>query len=289
MLVREATMAESRLMQVLLVDHDGVNRYTLSKALKRVGYIVAEASFADQALDMLSRQHYDLILTEIQLPEIDGIEFLRRIKAQASDAVVILITGDPSVETAVQALRGGAHDYLVKPCSSDDIRIAVDRGISRARNLMRRRRMIDAIERNVFELAREAAESAATAGDIDPEPIPQHARDQLTSAANALSVGPLTLVPGRYQITAGALSISLTPTEFDLLAYLAAHWNRVVSCQELVTEVRGYSTDEAEAREVMRPHVSNLRRKLRQLGQYGKLVVNVRGIGYRLGELDAEN
>ena len=154
---------------------------------------------------------------------------------------------------------------------------------------MRRRRMIDAIERNVFELAREAAESAATAGDIDPEPIPQHARDQLTSAANALSVGPLTLVPGRYQITAGALSISLTPTEFDLLAYLAAHWNRVVSCQELVTEVRGYSTDEAEAREVMRPHVSNLRRKLRQLGQYGKLVVNVRGIGYRLGELDADN
>ena len=115
-------MAESRLMQVLLVDHNGVNRYTVSKALQRVGYIVAEASFADQALDMLSQQHYDLILTEIHLPEIDGIEFLRRIKAQSPDAVVILITGDPSVETAVQALRGGAQDYLVKPCSSEDIR-----------------------------------------------------------------------------------------------------------------------------------------------------------------------
>lgn len=282
-------MAESRLMQVLLVDHDGVNRYTMSKALKRVGYIVAEASFADQALDMLSRQYYDLILTEIQLPEIDGIELLRRIKAQAPDAVVILITGDPSVETAVQALRGGAQDYLVKPCSSDDIRMAVDRGISRARMLMRRRRMIDAIERNVFELAREVAESASTADDKDLTPIPQPDRDLLPAAANALLVGPLSLVPGRYQITAGAQSISLTPTEFDLLAYLAAHRNRVVSCQELVTEVRGYSTDETEAREVMRPHVSNLRRKLRQLGQFGKLVVNVRGIGYRLGELGADD
>lgn len=282
-------MAESRLMQVLLVDHDGVSRYTLSKALERVGYIVAEASFAEQALDMLSRQHYDLILTEIHLPEIDGIELLRRVKARATDAVVILITGDPSVETAVQAFRGGAQDYLVKPCSSDDIRIAVDRGIARARMLMRRRRMIDAIERNVFELAREAAESAATSDGKDHEPMPQRARDQVTSAANALVVGPLSLVPGRFQVTAGAQSISLTPTEFDLLAYLAAHRNRVVSCQELVSEVRGYGADETEAREVMRPHVSNLRRKLRQLGQYGKLVVNVRGIGYRLGELDAEN
>ena len=282
-------MAESRLMQVLLVDHNGVNRYTVSKALQRVGYIVAEASFADQALDMLSQHHYDLILTEIHLPEIDGIEFLRRIRAQSPDAVVILITGDPSVETAVQALRGGAQDYLVKPCSSEDIRVAVDRGIARARLLMRRRRMIDAIERNVFELAREVAESAATADDRDLAPISQQARDQATSAANALVVGPLSLVPGRYQIADGAHSISLTPTEFDLLAYLAAHRNRVVSCQELVNEVRGYGTDETEAREVMRPHVSNLRRKLRQLGQYGKLVVNVRGIGYRLGELDTED
>ena len=282
-------MAESRLMQVLLVDHNGVNRYTVSKALQRVGYIVAEASFADQALDMLSQQHYDLILTEIHLPEIDGIEFLRRIKAQSPDAVVILITGDPSVETAVQALRGGAQDYLVKPCSSEDIRVAVDRGIARARLLMRRRRMIDAIERNVFELAREVAESAATTDDKDLAPISQQARDQAASAANALVVGPLSLVPGRYQIADGAHSISLTPTEFDLLAYLAAHRNRVVSCQELVNEVRGYGTDETEAREVMRPHVSNLRRKLRQLGQYGKLVVNVRGIGYRLGELVTED
>ena len=282
-------MAESRLMQVLLVDHNGVNRYTVSKALQRVGYIVAEASFADQALDMLSRQHYDLILTEIHLPEIDGIELLRRIKAQSPDAVVILITGDPSVETAVQALRGGAQDYLVKPCSSEDIRIAVDRGIARARLLMRRRRMIDAIERNVFELAREVAESASTADDNELAPISQQARDQAASAANALVVGPLSLVPGRYQIADRAHSISLTPTEFDLLAYLAAHRNRVVSCQELVNEVRGYGTDETEAREVMRPHVSNLRRKLRQLGQYGELVVNVRGIGYRLGELDTED
>ena len=99
-----------------------------------------------------------------------------------------------------------------------------------------------------------------------------------------MTLGPLTIYPGRYQISVEDQPIDLTPTEFDLLLYLAAHRGRVVSCHELVREVRGYTVDEAEAREVIRPHVSNLRRKLKQAGQDADLIVNVRGIGYRLSE-----
>ena len=99
-----------------------------------------------------------------------------------------------------------------------------------------------------------------------------------------MQLGPLTVYPGRYQIAVGNVDIDLTPTEFDLLLYLAAHRGRVVPCHELVREVRGYSVDEAEAREVIRPHVSNLRRKLKASGQSADLIVNVRGIGYRLNE-----
>ena len=278
-------MAESRLMQVLLVDNDGVNRYTVRKVLQRVGYIVAEASYADEALDLLERQHFDLVLSEIHLPGTDGIDLLQRCKARSPDAVVVLMTEQASVETAVNALRYGAQDYLIKPCSSDEIRDCVDRGIGRAVNLMRRRRMLDAIERNVNELAREEAEAAPQLDEADLPPITAPSRDRLSPAANLLPLGPLTIVPGRYQITVADQSVALTPTEFDLLLYLAAHRSRVVSCQELVYEVRGYVTNEAEAREVMRPHVSNLRRKLKTLGDYSQLVVNVRGIGYRLGDL----
>jgi DNA-binding response OmpR family regulator len=96
--------------------------------------------------------------------------------------------------------------------------------------------------------------------------------------------GPLTIFPGRYQIQVGDKSLNLTPTEFDLLLYLAAHRGRVVPCYELVREVRGYTVDESEAREVIRPHISNLRRKLEKAGQDPDLIVNVRGIGYRLSE-----
>ena len=275
-------------MQVLLVDHDGVNRYTVSKALQRVGYIVVEASFGDEALNLYNSQHFDLVLSEIDLPGIDGIELLRRIKAQSPDAILILATENASVETAVRALRAGAHDYLIKPCSSQEIRASVDSGIERARNLMRRRRMLDAIERNVDELVREEALAGVSPDDAMLEPLAPASRDRRSPTDSMLALAGLSIAPGRYQIGIGDKSVSLTPTEFDLLLFLAAHRSRVVPCQELVREVRGYTSDEAEAREVIRPHVSNLRRKLKKLGDYEKLVVNVRGIGYRLGDLSSK-
>ena len=166
-------MAESRLMQVLLVDHDGVSRYMVSKALQRVGYIVVEASFGDEALDLFNRQHFDLVLSEIAVPGIDGLELLQKIKDSSPDAIVVLMTGQASTETAVRALRYGAYDYLIKPCSSNEIRSSVDRGIERARNLMRRRRMLDAIERNVVELAREEAEAHGRVDETDRQLLPE--------------------------------------------------------------------------------------------------------------------
>jgi two-component system alkaline phosphatase synthesis response regulator PhoP len=100
----------------------------------------------------------------------------------------------------------------------------------------------------------------------------------------SVQIGALTVYPGRYQITAGDQTVDLTPTEFDLLMYLGAHSGRVVPCHELVREVRTYTVDEAEAREVIRPHISNLRRKLKASGQNPDLIVNVRGLGYRLND-----
>ena len=276
-------MAETQLMRLLLVDDDGVNRYTVSKALQRAGYIVTEVENGETALERYAAGDFDLVLSEIDLPSIGGIELLQGVKSHSPDAVVILMTEEASVESAVQALRFGAKDYLVKPCSSEDIRESVERGIESARSLRRRRRLLDTIERTVSDLSREVADASGepAVGDIDQVAAP---RERLSPRGNTISLGPLSVLPGKYQIAADDKSVSLTPTEFDLLLYLAAHRGRVVSCHELVREVRGYLTDETEAREVIRPHVSNLRRKLKGLGDV-ELIVNVRGIGYRLGEI----
>jgi DNA-binding response OmpR family regulator len=276
--------------QILVVDDEGAIRYSVSKTLQRIGYQVDEAPSGEEALEMIVKKDYEVILTDIRMPGLSGVELLKRIKDTSSDAIVILMTGYASLGTAVESLRLGAHDYLIKPSSSQDIRQSVSRGVERARNLKRRRALLDAIRSNVFELTH-ADVQAITAVYEDDEPMPMpvpETRYESTTPIEPISqnmtLGPLTIYPGRYQISVGDQPIDLTPTEFDLLLYLAAHRGRVVSCHELVREVRGYAVDEAEAREVIRPHVSNLRRKLKQTGKDADLIVNVRGIGYRLSE-----
>ncbi len=272
--------------QVLVVDDEGAIRYSVSKTLQRVGYNVTEAASGEEALDSMKKHHYDVVLTDIRMPGLTGVELLKRIKEQAPDAIVILMTGYASLGTAVEALRLGAHDYLIKPSSSQDIRQSVARGVERARNLRRRRALLDAIRSNVSELTRadvDVVKAALEDVDFDEDP-PRFEQPLAEAMSSNMTLGPLTIYPGRYQIAVGDRPIDLTPTEFDLLLYLAAHRGRVVSCHELVREVRGYTVDEAEAREVIRPHVSNLRRKLKQAGQDADLIVNVRGIGYRLSE-----
>ncbi|HYO88343.1 MAG TPA: response regulator transcription factor [Candidatus Limnocylindrales bacterium] len=275
---------------VLVVDDEAAIRYSVSKTLQRVGYAVREAASGEEALDVVRGQHFDVVLTDIRMPPgLDGVELVRILKDIDPDMVVILMTAYPSLNTAVEALRLGAHDYLIKPSSSQDIRASVARGVERSRNLKRRRRLLDAIRNSVQELATSNDELLESMSD---EALAEHLPDldSLSAAepvpvTNIMHLGPLTIYPGRYQISVGDRPIDLTPTEFDLLLYLAAHRGRVVSCHELVREVRGYAVDESEAREVIRPHVSNLRRKLKQAGHDADLIVNVRGIGYRLSEM----
>jgi DNA-binding response OmpR family regulator len=176
-------------------------------------------------------------------------------------------------------LRLGAHDYLIKPVSSQDIRQSVSRGLERSQNMRRRRMLLEAIKNNIKELTDEEKE-ASRGGDGAAKALSAPVQVPVTT----MTLGPLTIFPGSYQIQVGDQSLDLTPTEFDLLLYLAAHRGRVVPCYELVREVRGYTVDESEAREVIRPHISNLRRKLERVGQDPDLIVNVRGVGYRLSE-----
>jgi len=275
---------------VLVVDDEGAIRYSVGKTLQRAGYNVREAASGEEALEFMRSQTFDVVLTDIRMPPgLDGIELVRRIKEVDTDLVVILMTAYPHLTTAVEALRLGAHDYLIKPSSSQDIRASVAKGVERARNLKRRRILLDAIRSNVAELARGTDDSAVRLLDDDDTGITEMQRVAMGESnevtySSVMHLGPLTIYPGRYQISVQDRPIDLTPTEFDLLLYLAAHRGRVVSCHELVREVRGYAVDEGEAREVIRPHVSNLRRKLKAAGDDADMIVNVRGIGYRLSE-----
>ena len=269
---------------VLVVDDESAIRYSFTKTLQRIGYQVDSAASGEEALDLIDKSQYEVILTDIRMPGISGVDLLSHIREKSPDTSVIMVTGYASLPTAVESLRLGAHDYLVKPSSSRDIRESVARGVERSRNMRRRHNLLNMLKEGIGQLMDREQEP--------PEPMPRN--DDLeepivqTSSADRLieemQIGAVRLFPGRYQISVEGEMIDLTPTEFDLLLYLAAHRGRVVPCSELVREVRGYTVDEEEAREVIRPHVSNLRRKIKSSNGTYDLIVNVRGIGYRLSD-----
>jgi len=280
-------------VRILVVDDEGAIRYSVTKTLQLDGYQVEAAANGEEALQLMQQMSFEVVLTDIRMPGLSGVDLLARISSLSPDTSVILMTGYATLATAVESLRLGAHDYLVKPSSNQDIRDSVRRGIERTRNMRRRRILLSTIESSVDELRRtEEAQNAMRKVEqpdfsiLDTQPLSPVMRvTPISTPLSSMQLGPLTLYPGRYQIAVDNKMMDLPPTEFDLLLYLAAHRGRVVPCGELVREVRGYGIDEDEAREVIRPHISNLRRKLKEAGQDPDLVVNVRGIGYRLADV----
>lgn len=112
-------MAEK--ISILIVDDEESVRDSLYNWFIEDGYIVECAENAKKALHMLEDKQFDIILADIKMPGMDGMEMHRRIKALNSDSIVIIMTAFASVDTAVQALKDGAFDYVTKPFDPDDL------------------------------------------------------------------------------------------------------------------------------------------------------------------------
>jgi DNA-binding response OmpR family regulator len=116
---------------VLIVDDEKNIRVTLQQCLVEAGYETDVAVGGEHALEKAEHQTYDLILLDIKLPDLDGLEVLRRIKRRAPEQDVVMITAYGSVETAVQAMKVGAIDYLQKPFTPEEIRNVVSSVLGR--------------------------------------------------------------------------------------------------------------------------------------------------------------
>ncbi|MGQ9600828.1 MAG: response regulator transcription factor [Anaerolineae bacterium] len=114
---------------ILVVEDEANIRSLLQRVLRGDGYEVEVCPSGEMALDFLKREPFDLLIVDIRLPGMTGIELLRRLRRSGSSIQVIVITGHASVETAVQALRGEAFDYLVKPFALNELRETVRQAI----------------------------------------------------------------------------------------------------------------------------------------------------------------
>ncbi len=118
---------------ILVVDDDTAHRTMLATLLASWGYSVVEADDGGRAVEAVRRQAFDLILMDVRMIEMSGIEALERIKTINPAISVVLMTAYASVETAVEAIRKGAYDYLTKPLDFDKLRLAVQRAMEHLR------------------------------------------------------------------------------------------------------------------------------------------------------------
>ena len=115
------TQVSARTEKILIVDDEPVVRDSLGKWMKEEGFTVQTVGSAHEALDSFQRQTWDIALLDIKMPGIDGIELQKRLHEGDPDLIVIVMTGYASVETAVQALKQGAYDYICKPFEPDEL------------------------------------------------------------------------------------------------------------------------------------------------------------------------
>jgi DNA-binding NtrC family response regulator len=114
---------------ILIVDDDGVMQETLSDVLKKRGYEIFSVGSGNDALSMVKKSVIDLILLDMKLPDIDGLEVLKKIKEFDTEILVIMMTAFSDVQTAVSAMKSGAYDYINKPFELDELKLLIQKGL----------------------------------------------------------------------------------------------------------------------------------------------------------------
>ncbi len=123
--------------RVMVVDDEENIRDVLSNYLTSLGYDVATAIDGEDALKKFKRNSYDLIISDLLMPTIDGLELLKKVRDQDREVIFLMITGYPSIETAVEAIKKGAYDYITKPFHMEDVKLRIERAFEK-KNLRER-------------------------------------------------------------------------------------------------------------------------------------------------------
>jgi two-component system, OmpR family, response regulator len=215
-----------RIPQVLVVDDEPNIRELVQVALKFHGCSVSTASSGRDALRQAEVGQPDLIVLDVMLPDMDGFEVCRRLRAGGNEVPVIFLTARDTSSDTVTGLAIGGDDYVTKPFSVEAL-------VARVRAVLRR------------------------AGRTTRA-------DEHGARGGLLQAGDLELDEDRWAVHRAGVPVELSPTEFRLLAYLLRHQGRVLTRAQLLENVWGW--DYAGESQIVETYVSYLRRKLDPLG-----------------------
>jgi DNA-binding NtrC family response regulator len=120
-------------INVLVVDDEQDVCHTLESMLRELNFTPHTALSGEKAMEIIENKKIDVVLSDIYMPEMDGFELLKNVRAFDKEIVFLMITGKPSIETAVESIKGGAYDYITKPFDIEDLRIKINRSFEKKR------------------------------------------------------------------------------------------------------------------------------------------------------------
>jgi len=249
---------------ILVVDDEATMRRSLADILRLEGYRVQTAASGEEAILRIKEELYDLILLDLKMPGMGGIEVLRFTTDYSPDSQVILLTAHGSLESAIEALRLGAQDYLLKPSSPETILASVAKALKLRIEHIQYQELLSKLESSVQTLQ----ENKETNQTVPP---PQ---------GEVLFGNGVRVDFDQQVIRNDHTQISLTSTESKLLKVLLENRGYIFSHKELVARVQGYEITDQEAPAILRPLISRLRHKLSAFPGSQTWIVNVRGRGY---------
>ena len=159
------TVAEERQIKILLVDDDEMIRKSAGAFLRKMGHEVVYATNGREGLERFEQEGADIVISDIMMPDVDGLDFLRSLKERGSDVEVILVTGHGDLETAVEALRHGAFDFFTKPVRLEELKAALER-TSRYQSIRREKDRIQARLESLV-LAADPVDQSVIIGESD--------------------------------------------------------------------------------------------------------------------------
>jgi DNA-binding response OmpR family regulator len=215
--------------KILVIDDEPKIVEICKDYLRAAGYDVVTAGDGTQGLEQARQQKPDLIVLDLMLPGMDGLDVCRSLRREGNIPIIMLTARIEETDRLI-GLELGADDYITKPFSPREL-------VARVRTVLRR-----------------------ASGD---------------SSTDMIRVGEITLDRTRYQVALPDRSITLTPTEFELLATMMSQPGRIFTRAQLLNAVRGVAFDSYER--AIDSHIRNLRRKL----EPGEYIITVHGVGYK--------
>jgi len=254
--------------RIMVVDDETTARVSLAEILRLEGYEVATAASGEEALSLLNKSGpFDLMVLDIKMPGMDGLEVTEMVQQECPGTTIILLTAFGTLETAIEAIRHGASDYLLKPSSVPEILESVRKGLAKRQQEQQRHQLVSQLQRTLSELVTvEGKEVIEEVSAAQPDRF--------------IQIREVVVDRQKHVATLKGKPLDLTPTEFKILVCLMETPGQVWSPQELVRRAQGYETDAWGARAIVRVHIRRLRKKMEKNPSKPKYILNMRGVGY---------